>query len=98
MEKSFSEVLKLIDEFNNSMSKHDKMPWQLEQKILDLQNQIGGIAKAALEKGDYKTSKNNLAKVNESLAMSFILLVDIANTFGINFQEALSKLINKEDQ
>lgn len=95
-DKDFGVVIDQIRQLNQEMAAHDDHPWKLEQKVLDLQTQVGFISRAALEKGHYKPQGKDLAKIDERLATILILLVDIGDELDVNLPAALSKIISKE--
>ncbi len=97
-DEKFGQIIEQIQQLNQGMAAHDENPWQIEQKVLDLQTQLGYVAKAALEKGKFKPGQSELGRAGERLATILILLIDISDEFGVDLPTALSQLISKNSK
>jgi NTP pyrophosphatase (non-canonical NTP hydrolase) len=71
----------------------------VESRLLDLLSEIGELAKEALEGSGY--GKNPFTQTEaweEELADAFFSLVCLANSTGVNLEEALEIVLKKYEQ
>ena len=83
---------RLVDSF----VKNHQLETSIEIRLLDLQSEIGEVAKEALKGNQYgKSHFTTTPNWEEELADAFFSMVCIANSTGVNLEEALGKAIEK---
>ncbi len=87
---------KLVDDFNNQKNAHKKtMP--VSARILDIQSELGELAKEYLKSTKYGTQENN--KISSDFEMEFgdvlYSLLSLASETNINAEKALKLVIEK---
>lgn len=89
---SFPRFQQSVAEF---VKQHD-LETSVEARLLDLLSEIGELAKEALKGSDYgKTRFTQTEAWEEELADAFFSLVCIANSTGVDLEEALEKVLTK---
>ncbi|MEN8240449.1 MAG: MazG nucleotide pyrophosphohydrolase domain-containing protein [Chloroflexota bacterium] len=80
----------------DSFVKEYQLETSVEIRLLDLQSELGELAKEALKGNQYGKSKfTTTPNWEEELADAFFSLVCIANSTGVNLDTALEKALGK---
>lgn len=87
---------KLVDNFNNQKNAHKK-PMPVSARILDIQSELGELAKEYLKSTKYGTQENNKMSCDFEMEFGDVLysLLSLANETNINAEKALKLVIEK---
>lgn len=83
-----TDIIKLFEQ-------KDPKPWPLETKALDLTSHVGLINQAVLEKKGYKEKGSASGLLGTELATVFFIILDIAQSSGIEFEEAFFDFLSE---
>lgn len=104
---SFKEAIKLAEEINERFEKIEGKPWKAEGSMIELQKQVGELARLIMtyenyyfsnrDKVDkyYDTSKE---KIGDELADILYAIIRIARYYNIDLEEAHIKARKAEDE
>lgn len=86
---------KKVQEFNKKMTCHEK-PMPIHARILDIQSELGELAKEYLKNSKYGTQNFDLTE-DFKLEYGDVLysLLSLGNEVGLNAEEELDKVLEK---
>ncbi|PIR05146.1 MAG: hypothetical protein COV57_00680 [Candidatus Liptonbacteria bacterium CG11_big_fil_rev_8_21_14_0_20_35_14] len=92
--KKFTEVIKEAQVIARNFANLDPKPWPPEVKTLDLQAKVGNLSQLILNRQGFKKNQNHSSEISEELATIFFIVLDLADTYDVDFSTVFDKLIS----
>ena len=100
---SFQEVIDRSMEVIEEFKKVEKRPWGSEGAIIEMMKQIGELSKHIMVVEGYYTSgrdklpqyQASIEQIGDELSDIFLMVIRLANHYGIDLEEAHMKEVNE---
>ncbi|MCF7795433.1 MazG-like family protein [Patescibacteria group bacterium] len=91
--------MKKLQEKIKDFCKENDMETSVEHRVLDTMSELGEVAKEVLKMSDYGKKKSEYRQeLKAELGDVLFSLITIANTYDINLEDALSKVLDKYEK